>query len=299
MPFQKKIEIREHNGPIYSVVGQGYHVFTSSGDKYVVKWDLETGTQERFSIKMDHVSYCLAYHTSTLHIGTKEGEYYVIDDLEKKIITQRKITHGAIHSILIHQGIIVGNEHGEILFLDFDLNELDKISFHAGKIRSLKLLDDNRLLICAQDGYLRVLLLDSKELEHRFLAHEMGINNALIDGNQLLTVGKDGYLKAWNWHDEQLLKAWPIHYETIYDIQKVGDYLVTVSRDKSIKIWEYQTDLKLAQKITSRHLGHAHSVNCIHVVDTQNFCTVGDDKRIILWSFESEEINLLNLLKNR
>lgn len=300
MPFYKKLEIREHNGPIYSVVGSGKYIFTSSGDKYVVKWDLENGTQERFSIKMDYISYCLAYANDKLYIGTKNGEFYIVSDITKSILYQRKISNHSIHSILITDGkIIVGNANGEVLFLDNQLNLIHSLNFESGKIRDLKLLDDNRLLIVSQDGYLRIVLFDTTELEHRFTAHEKGANKALLVGEELFTVGKDGYLKIWDWKNEILLHSWPIHYETIYDIKQVGDYIVTASRDKSIKIWKYNGDLKLEHKITSRHLGHSYSVNAIHVVDTFNFCTVGDDKRIISWSLEKEDdINLLHFLKH-
>lgn len=296
MPFYKKLEIREHNGPIYSVVGDGNYIFTSSGDKYVVKWNLEDGTQERFSIKMDYTSYCLSYANDKLYIGTKNGEFYIIDNRTKQIIAQRKISDFAIHSICVSEQIVVGNEYGEVLFLDNHLSKSNQLSFESGKIRDLQIFK-NRLFIASQDGYLRIILLDQENaLEHRFLVHEKGINKLLFLDNTLFTVGKDGHLNVWDWEEEKLLHSWPIHYETIYDIKQVGDYLVTASRDKSIKIWKYNTNLKLVQKITSRQMGHSHSVNCIYRIDSENFCTVGDDKRIILWSYESEDINLRNLL---
>lgn len=300
MPFKKKIEIREHGAPIYSVVGNGFSIFTSSGDRFVLHWNLKEGTQEHFSIKMDHTSYRLCYHNERLYIGSKKGEIYSIDTKKKTMIAQRKVDAKAIHSILVGDKIMVGTEEGDLLFLDIDtLEELKRLSLGAGKIRDLQFLDSNRLAIAGQDGYLRVILLDSYELEHQFTIHEKGSNKLLIVGEELFSVGKDGYLRVWNWQEEKELHAWPIHYETIYDIRKVGEFIVTASRDKSIKVWEYDGDLKLAQKITSRLFGHSYSVNALHVIDAENFCSVSDDKRIIWWSLETDEINLLDQLKAR
>ncbi len=298
MLFKKKIEIREHGAPIYSVVGDGYSIFTSSGDRFVLKWNLKEGTQDHFSIKMDYTSYRLYYHESRLYIGSKKGEIYVVDTDKKSIVAQRKVDEKAIHSIIVGERLIVGTEEGDILFLDKNsLDEGKRLSFGAGKIRDLQFLDNNRLAAVSQDGYLRIIMLDSYELEHQFLVHDKGANKMLLVGEELFTVGKDGYLKVWNWQEEKELHAWPIHYETIYDIRQVGALIVTASRDKSIKVWEYKDDLKLTQKITSRLFGHSYSVNALHVIDEQNFCSVSDDKRIIWWSLEQEEVNLLHLLK--
>lgn len=119
MKIHKQIEIREHNAPIYSVVGEGFDIYTSSGDKFVVRWNLRDGTQEPFSIKMDFASYCLVYHNSILFIGSNKGKLYVVVPSEKKILAQRKVAENAIHALLVSkQHIIVGTADGKLLFLD-------------------------------------------------------------------------------------------------------------------------------------------------------------------------------------
>lgn len=301
MKIHKQIEIREHNAPIYSVVGEEFDIYTSSGDKFVVRWNLKDGTQEPFSIKMDFASYRLAYNDKLLFIGSSKGEMYVVVPSEKTILAQRKVAENAIHAILVsNQHIIVGTADGKLLFLDKNtLAEIKEMSFSCGKIRDIQPLDDQRIVLATQDGYLRILLTETFEIEHQFSGHEKGVNKILVLDNELFTVGKDGYLRIWNWQEEIQLNALPIHYETIYDIQKMGQYIVTVSRDKSIKVWKYNGVLTLVQKLTSRQLGHSHSVNALHVIDDKNFCSVGDDKRIIWWSMEDDEINLLHLLKEQ
>ncbi|HRO77022.1 MAG TPA: hypothetical protein PLP27_12850 [Crocinitomicaceae bacterium] len=298
MKIHKQIEIREHNAPIYSVVGEGFDIYTSSGDKFVVRWNLRDGTQEPFSIKMDFASYCLVYHNSILFIGSSKGELYVVVPSEKKILAQRKVAENAIHALLVSkQHIIVGTADGKLLFLDKNtLATLKEMPFNCGKIRAIQPLDEQRIVLATQDGYIRILLTETFEIEHQFSGHEKGVNKTLVFDNKLFTVGKDGYLRIWNWQEETQLNALPIHYETIYDIQQVGAYIVTASRDKSIKIWQYNGALTLVQKLMSKQLGHSHSVNALHVIDDKNFCSVSDDKRIIWWTMEDEEINLLHLL---
>lgn len=285
MLFKKKLEIREHGSPIYSVDGSENFVYTTSGDKFVLKWNLDTGQQERFSIKLDNTSYCLAFDSNNLYIGTKKGELYVIDTLSKKLIYQRKICESAIHSFLIMPTLIlVGNEVGELVFLSSeDFSEIKKHIYSCGKIRGIIQLDSKRIAFASRDGYIRILLGEQHELEHQFHAHEKGANKLLVIGNFLYSTGKDGCLKKWNWQEEIVLQTWPIHRGTIYDLKRIGNYIVTASRDKTIKIWRIDPDLQLAQKIMVVNGGHSYSVNGLYVKNENLFCSVGDDRRLIVW----------------
>lgn len=283
--FKKKIEIREHGSPIYSVDGEGYHVFTTAGDRFALKWDLQTGKQDHFTIQLEHTSYCLKLHKDRLYIGTKKGEVYVIDTIAKKLLSQRKISETAIHSFLITDAsILVGNEEGELFFLEHDtLNQQKKHVYSCGKIRGIFQLDEERIALTSRDGYIRILLGKEHELEHQFHAHKQGVNKLILMKDVLYSAGKDGHLNKWDWQEEKLLDSWPIHKGTIYDMKLMGNHLVTASRDKTIKIWDINSDATLLQKIMIIDGGHSHSVNGLHIIDENNFCSVGDDRRIIWW----------------
>lgn len=285
MIFTKKLEIREHGSPIYSVDGDGFSVYTTAGDKFALKWNLATGQQDRFAIQLENTSYCLKLHQSILYIGTRKGELYVIDTQQKKILLQRKVCEKAIHSFLITSDyIIVGTEEGELLFLSHEnLAEIKKHHYACGKIRGIYQLDNERIALTAKDGNIRILLGNEFELEHQFHAHNLGANKLLLINNFLYSCGKDGHVKKWDWQEETLIQAWPVHKETIYEMKVIDGQLITASRDKTIKIWGIEPELQLVQKLMIIDGGHSHSVNGLHIIDNHNFCSVGDDRRIIWW----------------
>lgn len=291
MLFKKKIEIREHGSPIYSVDGKDFFVYTTAGDRFILKWDLKQGKQDRFAIKIDNTSYHLKLHNDKLLIGTKKGELYVIDTHQKVVLQQRKISEDALHSMLVNKDeLLIGTAAGEIIILDFEtLADKNHLNFACGKVRDLMTIDTERIGIASQDGYIRILMANDYELEHQFSAHPKGANKLLIHEGKLLSSGKDGCLREWNWEDEVLLNTWPIHRGTIYDMGFVGKYLVTASRDKTLKIWEFNPDLSAVQRITIVNGGHSYSVNAIHVINESNFCSVGDDRRLIWWSLDSDD----------
>lgn len=287
MIFQKKQEIREHNGAVYSIDGTSFFVFTSAADKFVVKWNIQEAQQEKFAIKMDHTSYKLVLHDQKLFIGSNKGELYVIDTVNRVVEQQRKITDTAIYSLILKDElIIIGTADGTIHFLEKDsLQENKQLSFSCGKIRDLIFLNSQMLALACQDGFIRIINTETFELEHRFFAHEKGVNKLLQIDHKLFSAGKDAHLKVWDWQSEELLSSWPLHYEAIYDMKQIGDKLITASRDKSIKIWELDdSQIRLLQKITAKEKGHSHSVNALYIIDEFNFCSVGDDRRIIWWS---------------
>ena len=125
-----------------------------------------------------------------------------------------------------------------------------------------------------------------------FKAHKDGVNCLAFfpEKNKILiSGGKDGYLRVWNLNTNALVLEIPAHNFGIYKIEffNNGKHFCTASRDKSIKIWD-TNDCSVISKLERKQGGHSHAVNDICKLDEHTLCSVGDDKRIIIWDVSNE-----------
>ena len=290
--FSKKMVLSGHSGSIYSLNFDGNFLYSASADKYVTRWDLVLGTQDKFAIKFSNSPYsiCLFDSNSKLAVGLDNGNLHFFDlnnRKELKFYTQHK---SGVFSILensakkhLYSTDVDGNlaiwnteSYDLLLFLPFD----------CGKIRRMCLDETGtRLFLACQDGYIRILETEYFNQIGEFFAHENGATSIVFhaESKQLLTGGKDAILRIWNLETMGQSKAIPVHNFVIYDIQFLNPTeFITVSRDKSIKIWSLEK-LIVLQKIEFKNGGHIHSVNKIQQLNATTFATCSDDKRIMIW----------------
>ena len=69
MSYHKQIEIREHSGAVYDVCFDGTYLYSASADKFVTRWNLETGQQDNFAIKFEQSPYAIDINGNLLIIG--------------------------------------------------------------------------------------------------------------------------------------------------------------------------------------------------------------------------------------
>ena len=72
------------------------------------------------------------------------------------------------------------------------------------------------------------------------------------------------------------------HEGAITSLKSFSNILASSSEDKSIKIWN-ASDCSVISKLERKQGGHSHAVNDICKLDEHTLCSVGDDKRIIIW----------------
>ena len=73
--FSKKCVLTGHAGAIYSLTFDGGFIYSAAADKYVTRWNLELGTQDKFAIKFSNSPYsiCLFSNNSKLAVGLDNG----------------------------------------------------------------------------------------------------------------------------------------------------------------------------------------------------------------------------------
>lgn len=285
--------IAGHIGAIYDVIYNGKHLFTSSADRFVARWDIETGKQTGFTIKLDHSSYNIAFSNELdiLAVGTNNGGIHVIDLKDKKeirLMTQHK---SAVFSLVYNpflEQFYSGDNEGYFCAWDKNFNLLITLPFECEKIREIAINEEGlALAICGQDGIIRILETAYFNTISEFKAHEEGANCAVFDGEKLYSGGKDAHIKLWQWKEQKCLRSIPAHNYAVYDLELIDNKkkLVSASFDKSIKIWN-TSDLSIVERIEYRNQGHRHTVNRIAKINEQEFVTVGDDKQIKVWKLK-------------
>ncbi len=299
MKINKRVELNGHTAPIYAVVAKDGEVYTASGDKFVARWNIQHAKQDNFAIKSESSIYALAVlqNTQILIIGNSSGAIHVVDILQRK----------ELHHFIQHKSAIFSiqenhtNNQVYITDADGNLSIWNKASWElilflpllVGKIRNVLVAEDGKsIFLACQDGTIRSFDTEFFNEKLGVKAHRDGVNCLAFfpeKTNVLISGGKDGYLRVWSLQTNACVLEIPAHNFGIYAIEFLnnGKHFCTVSRDKSIKIWNAK-DCSVLTKLERKQGGHSHAVNAVTKLKEDVICSVGDDKRIIIWDINFE-----------
>lgn len=280
--------ITGHAGAIYDACVSGNFLFTTSADRYTVRWKIKEGVQDKLAIKSDNSAFriCLLKNSETLVIGSSKGNLHCIDLNSKQEIKNLAQHKSSIFSLTenTHRNVFYSTDaEGYFCVWDSDTFELKlTLPFACGKIRNCAINEDGSLVsLSCKDGKIRILETGFYNEIITLKAHKDGANISLFDGACLISGGKDAFLKQWNWKQEKLIKEIPAHNFAIYDIIKLDGQYITASFDKTIKIWD--KDLNVIKRLDRKDGGHVHTVNRLVAFNQKEFFSLGDDKKIIHW----------------
>ena len=291
--FKKKLEISGHAGAVYTGTVDQNFLYTGSADHFVTRWNIDTGEQDKFAIKMDQSVYALEFISKNiLAVGLSSGSLYIFD-LESKEEIRHFVQHvKAIFSITsnsLKNQFYVGDADGNLsVWNSKTLELLIYIPLDCGKIRDIHTNQSGELFsVSCQDGTTRIFETVGFNEIVTLNSHNGGATVSCFDLNNsdiILTGGKDAHLNFWKWESSELISSIPAHNYVIYDICYLNsETFITASRDKTIKIWDAITN-QVIQRLDSKSGGHKHSVNRLIKVNEVTFASVSDDKRIIIWS---------------
>lgn len=283
--------ISGHSGAIYDVIYNQSFLYTSSADRFVVKWDAKTGEQTNFAVKLEEPAYNIAFSETfnILAVGTNNGGIHVIDTekrAEVRLLKQHKSAIFALTNNPLKNHFYSGDKDGMLCVWNAQNFELlITLPFNCGKIREISIDEKgDHMVICGQDGYIRILETSFFNVIHEFKAHNDGVNCALFDEEVLFTGGKDAYIHKWNWKKEAKLASVPAHNYAIYDLEFINnkENLVSVSFDKSIKLWN-KADVSIIERIEFKNKGHRHTVNRLAKINENKIATISDDRLLKIW----------------
>lgn len=287
--FTRNYTINGHAGPVYSLTVGPNHFYSSSGDRFITRWEKTSGVQDDFVIKLDMASYAIKFieHNGVLVVGISNGTLYLFDTASKKELkcfTQHKSAIFSIEENKDNHHLYVGDEDGYLSIWNTLTWELEMIvNLNCGKVRALHYSSIKKLLfIGKQNGEISMFETEFYNEIKCFRAHKNGVSSILFcDKRDLLASGgNDAHIRIWNIKGEPL-KAIPAHNYTIYSLVRMSnDLFLSASRDKSIKIWLGFYD-EVIQKIDAKVKGHNSSVNTMVKLNEKEFLSGGDDKKII------------------
>lgn len=287
--FRKTLEIREHSASVYSIDYDGNFLYSGSADNFVTRWDLKTGTQDRFAIKFNSPVYSILVCEGKLYVGLSTGELFIFD-LETREEIRYYVQHvSALFSLtgMLNNCIFAGDADGNLSVWDAETLDLKIfLPLACGKIRDIQTDETgNRIMLSCQDGSVRIFDVRNFNENKSFHAHRGGVTASVFDPNdpnKIITAGKDAHIRRWNLETNVCDLAIPAHNYAVYRIIRVKDMIVSASRDKSIKIWS--SELDFVQKLDAKEGGHSHSVDDLCKINDTSFASCGDDRRIILWT---------------
>lgn len=288
--LESRLVSEGHQAPIYAVDINQSWIYTTAGDRFIARWNVATGEQDKFSIQLEKPAYCITLFNEFLYAGCTNGAVICIDVASKKLLWETNLFGHSIFSLIYYEKsklLFVGD--GESNLFALSDTGVKKVAFNlaAGKIRSL-ILAENMLIAGCQDGKIRVF--DSETLNEiaDIFAHKGSVNALLYHEptNQLYSGGTDGHVSIIDCINFKQVKTIPAHYQTVYDLKLFNDKLISSSLDKSIKIWSMEP-LTVDQKLTAQQKGHSKSVNKLAVINNHSFVSVGDDKRLIFWNLKT------------
>jgi WD40 repeat protein len=285
--FRAKVVLNGHAGPIYAASWDGNFLYSSSGDKYVTRWDLAKGLQDSsFTVKLEHAAYALKAGNQFCFIGCTDGTLLGIDTGTKKITWEHNFFGNAWFSLTIDTDrgwLAAGDSEGNLVILELQTGKrILHLPLAAGKIRALSIANDTCYVSTQLIGVLVFSCENWNELAS-WEPNELGSNVFLpnLRQNELITGGRDAHIVISSTNYE-VIKRIPAHYQTIYGLIRVGDRFVTASMDKTIKVWSSDFS-KVEQRIEFKDGGHNRSVNGLVFIDDQTFVSYGDDKKIVIW----------------
>ena len=297
MLFKKQKEILGHAGAIYACTCKDGFVYTGSADNYVARWNVETGEQDKFAIRFEQSVYALTFiDQNRLVVGLANGHLHIFDlnlNQEIKFFTQHTNALFSLAFNDVKKHIYAADASGNLSI--WDTNTLDLLIYlplDSGKIRDIAIGEDgNHFSLACQDGTLRIFESEFFNEISTIEAHESGTTAVLYhptDKNKIISGGKDAMLRLWDLKSGNCLQEIPAHNFAIYGIQAIdnGNTIITASRDKTVKVWT--SELEFQQRLDFKVGGHRHSVNKIRPLSTDQFVSVSDDKKIIVWE---EELN--------
>jgi WD repeat-containing protein 61 len=286
-----------HMAPVYAIAPgrTADTVFSASGDRFVAEWNVRTGKQEPFAVKLEHPVYAVC-HVPEMHlllVGNAVGGLHVIDlDARKEVRYLLQHTDGIFDIAwdAAHGQLIVAGGDGVLSVWSMpDAELLIALPVIPEKLRQIALRSgEPGFALACGDGSIRLfdpVFFNESRLEG---THVQGATSVAFHPSKpaMLSGGRDAFIRVHSTADMRELLAIPAHNFAVYSMafSPGGDLLATASRDKTIKIWDAVT-LEPLVRLDARTGGHSHSVNRLLWLEDGTLVSCSDDRRIISWKF--------------
>ena len=287
-------QLEGHKQGVYALLNlRGSSVIVSAGgDGAVVKWDLDENGPVRMNpepsvagvlfAQLPEPVFCLMEGwDGVIWAGTQGGSVFKLVSGEAPRMIKLGTSSVFFISRWMDGRIAVGLGSGELVFLDDELQLLDRVSL--GK-KSLRCCLGDRGLIGGSDGL--IWRLDAQgNILAGWEANSPSVFCLAEDSQGDIVSGGRDALLMWMGEDGGLKQEVKAHLFTIHTLagSDLG-WLATGSMDKTVKVWDRNSGalLKVIDREKYPSRGHSHSVNALCWVG-RLLASAGDDKIIRIW----------------
>ena len=287
-------QLEGHKQGVYALLNlRGSSVIVSAGgDGAVVKWDLDENGPVRMNpepsvagvlfAQLPEPVFCLMEGLDgVIWAGTQGGLVFKLVSGEAPRMIKLGTSSVFFISRWMDGRIAVGLGNGELVFLDDELQLLDRKSL--GK-KSLRCCLGDRGLIGGSDGL--IWRLDAQgDILKRWDANSPSVFCLAEDSEGDIVSGGRDALLMWMGEDGGLKQEVKAHLFTIHALagSDLG-WLASGSMDKTVKVWDRNSGalLKVIDREKYPSRGHSHSVNALCWVG-RLLASAGDDKIIRIW----------------
>ncbi|XP_077285846.1 U3 small nuclear riboprotein factor 55K [Arctopsyche grandis] len=184
-------------------------------------------------------------------------------------------------SAIIHWSLTDMKKVNSILY-NKDSKKNSKFECHSSPIAALAISTDNKYLVSCENAN-DIQVWDAATLKHlhTFRGHRDHVTDLVFrkDTHQLFSASKDRSVKVWSLDEMAYIETVFGHQSAITSIDALSrERAITAGgRDNSIRIWKIVEESQLIFN------GHSGSIDCVRLINEENFISCSDDGSICVW----------------
>jgi len=286
--LDKEIKALEgHNNSVLSVASKGKIIASSSEDKTIRLWDLQSGVC--FKTLQGHKSGVCSIDLlgNILISGGNDQTVMLWDVCNGACLKSLKGYSNAIEPVLFfNEEIIIGGcEDGSIRFWNITTGLCQKIlTGHTDWVRSITINQDRSILYsCSYDKTVRIWDISSGICKQIFKEHKDCVKTVSInkDDTILASSGYDKEIKLWDISSGNYLKTLNGHSDKVQSVCFSPDdkFLASGSHDKTVQLWDYNEGTQI-----KTFKGHNNWIRTIAFSPNGKLlASAGFDMKVYLW----------------
>ena len=285
-----------HSGGVHGVAvsGDGRLAVSSSDDKTLKMWDLESGRELRtLTGHSAGVMGVALIGDGQLAVSASGDETLKVWDLESGRELRTLSGHsGPVDGVAVSGdgGLAVSAADDKTLKV-WDLKsgrELRTLSGHSDGVMGVALIGDGlRAVSASRDHTLKVWDLATGRELRTLTGHSGWVSGVAVsgDGRRVVSASDDRTLKVWDLESGRELRALSGHWDMVNGVAVSGDgrLAASASRDKTLKVW----DLALGRELHTLS-GHSGWVLDVAVsADGRRAVSASHDRTLKVWDLDT------------
>lgn len=257
--------MNEHRGPILDLDWHGGILASSSFDRTILLWDVETGQVEgTMSLPGTGAMHDIDFSADGERLyATTERSGVLVWDVDTRELHTQIPSSDPVESLAIQDNLLgVGYRNGSIALMNSETGEiLNTFAGHDNVVTALEFSPDGDYLIStSRDRTVRMWDTNISNSDGTtFIGHQDWVLSLAVTDSYLATSGRDGQIILWDWHTRQPIGN-PLsahaNWVTDVDFSKDHNQLLSVGAGGQVFYWEVNTNawLRAARTIANRDL---------------------------------------------